>query len=164
MKILSIITSGGRLFMVFTLLLIMCFMSCDCSQLLLINAKPDFISYTMDENNIRIVASTFGRDYFLKINSDSALNAQPNSFQYEFDANVVFENISFNNKKRRYNKKDFYCYDVIFRTANFTPSANTITLKIIPNDYIQYKGKRVIDDTLYINLNPNEYKKLKNMR
>ena len=91
MKILSIITSGGRLFMVFTLLMIMCFMSCDCSQLLLINAKPDFISYTMDENNISIVASTFGRDYFLIIRSDSALNAQPNSFQYEFDADVVLK-------------------------------------------------------------------------
>lgn len=162
MKILSIITSGGRLFMVFTLLLIMCFMSCDYSQRLLINAKPDFISYLMDENNIRIAASTFGRDYFLFIRSDSALNAQPNSFQYEFDADVVFENILFYNNKIRYNKKDVYCYDVIFQTAPVLFHATT--LKIIPNDYIQYKGKRVIDDTLYINLNANEYKKLKNMR
>ena len=158
MKILSIITSGGKYLAVCGIFLLF---SCDYTQRLTVNGKQ-MVSYSLHDNEVRIAAGKFGFDYHIFISSDKAITVQPDSFQYEFSKDVSSEKIDYFAYEKKSKVK---YYSIVLRKSWLNSlTKDSIMLKIIPNDYIQYKGKRVIDDTLYINLNPNEYKKLKNMR
>ena len=157
MKILSIITSGGKYLAVYGIFLSF---SCDYTQRLTVNGKQ-MVSYSLHDNEVRIAAGNFGLDYWIFISSDKAITVQPDSFQYEFSQDVSCEKIDYS----AFETKKSKLYRFILRGCWLKSlTKDSSMLKIIPNDYIQYKGKRVIDDTLYINLNANEYKKLKNMR
>ena len=151
MKILQIITDGGKYLITSMVFLLI---SCDSSKPILTNGKQE-LSYSLHDNEIKIRSSVFGPDYFIHIDSEKPIILQPDSFKYVFSADVSVERIEhINYGFIKYKKDDkWYKVYVAFRKCRRKSlSDDSIMLKIIPSDFILCQGKRVITDTIYINL------------
>jgi len=157
MKILSIITTGGKCLIASGVFLLF---SCDSTQSLTVNGKQT-LSYSLHDNEIKIAAGKFGHDYHIFISSDKAITVQPDSFQYEFSRDVSTEKIDYYGYERK-SKDDVKHHNSIVLRKCWAKSLSmdSVMLKVIPNDCILYQGNRVITDTIYINLNTKKTKYL----
>lgn len=153
MKTMSIITTGGKYLISCVMFLLL---SCDSTISLTVNDKQ-MLSYPLYNNEIKVSAGKFGPDYHLFISSEKPLIAQPNSFQYEFPADVSCERIDYYSYEKKHKGNMVYYCGVTLRNckAKSIPKDNVI-LKILPNDYILYQGERVITDTICVNMNPKK--------
>lgn len=168
MKILSIISVGGRLIklMGVCLVVVLAFNACDSAQSILLGNNKTFYDYALsDSNRVRLSCMYFHGFYFLNFNLKGEYVLNPDSFKMmtcDDNIKIMKSNVNY---ERDYIKKN----NTIVKNVSITrwiifeqkdksrEIQRPLVVYVLPSGFIMHNGQRVITDSLRIVLKKPEY-------